>query len=1560
MAQMSLFVENQTISHDGRPLTILKRLSSGLTGEVYKARLDTADGAVDVAVKAMKSLDFPLARELFLQEGGTLAALMRLEEEVKEPLVEGKLKIAPLYYGLSEFKAESQPTEAGGGIPYLVMEFISGTQLPDLLKQQPRLVEIQALTIAWQLYRVLDILHTRLQKTFIDLKFENLWWVNNPESKWGGQLKLTDFGTLEDIRPGDEKRRGVARDLLLGGVYLLNLLSGEMLDYSLGELRERAEPVIDRHREEFTWGARRLLKRLLHRNPQARPQSAAEIVKELRTLLNFWGQAPERLQEMAQNNLAAAEKAAEQAHSAQREMSVEGLEAARRAYAALHILRSKDPARAQENDFRRAETALAVGDYLERGLALLQGRSFAQARQVFEQGINWDENPALLRRWSYVARMGEEIPPADLEARFTEVQALLRQMDERHYNSAARELEALRQASLSQPGLPSRGLEALISEARLFEALDRAQGYAARGQHSQASQAYGEAQQIFQQLPAEFATLVQEETGLITLSRLNEEAKQDLQQAQQALAQLQTALQNQDLEAADTALQNADPLLRALPDRLPSLLTSLRFALQAAAAVPEQAPAFLTLAAHLLTRFTPQERANPEAENLWTVVSALQQALTAARAANPPLLQQHIYQAAALLPEDSRPWVAAALLPAARLAQSAENTEMLQTCARLWAEILPAQAAQAEEWKTQAEAWSQAEAQRRYKQVDSLLAQVQTALMPILPRQDAPSSLKDLFAEAARQAENANSLDIVSLRNAASRLERAGRALVRAKPLAEHDFYRWKEIDSLSQAVKEAWDKAQQTETAQTQANRKLRRDRLSALSQERETLEREWNWAAQASNPELRQMAVSSLRERLSNFLYRCYQVAADDREGLQAALTRLEVMQQTGEAPADPQDNPAVLEIHLRWAQRALDSLGAQAWQDLAQMAGKRAEEIRGEFQEARNAFARGDLGLLAAELDRTRAEQAQNPEWQSLKRQMAQVRAWQAWCEIHQEDFASGEARPAFLQDLRAAVDLKLPPVYLEQSPLQAYLTLARKNLREQTAQYFQARQSVHASEFLALLNRWLQVEATMQAFSAQKPPRQEHKAWLAALYEAARSRKLSEVEKLTASLPLPAGEVPSVFVTPEEWESLRRERERAQQNQQNLRRLGFVAAGVAALCVLLFVGMGIFYLARPDDARQMLQGTYTPTPTLTFTPTITPSPTLTPTLTPTPSLTLTLIPASGFLFSAAALYPPLPAEAQEIWLINNPQAILAPPLAAQGQTTWQAATSEDPKTNGEKFAYTKTGKASVTWQMDVPFREAGLYGVYIVDTKTLSAGPQTFTISLDGQPVQPYRGVNSVTFRSAAQGQKSDQWLSLGMYQAQPGQRLSVAVQLGELTEQTPFAADRVLIVRLAPNAVTMLEALPQERRLASLLDEAAFFEVVDDKPALVKNQGSVFTDALSWGASLLSRSEPVGYVTPIWVDWTPLGILPAGNYEVRIWIPEKHATVSGEYQLLLDGKVLPRDNPAQVNQVDHHSEWWTVGVWQIPQAGAVSVRLVVPSEVAGEIGVDAVVILSIVQ
>lgn len=1558
MAQLSLFVENQTISHDGRPLTILKRLSSGLTGEVYKARLDTADGSVDVAVKAMKSLDFPLARELFLQEGGTLAALMRLEEEVKEPLAEGKLKIAPLYYGLSEFKA--QTAGADEGIPYLVMEFISGAQLPDLLKQQPRLVEIQALTIAWQLYRVLDILHIRLQKTFIDLKFENLWWVNNPESKWGGQLKLTDFGTLEDIRPGDEKRRGVARDLLLGGVYLLNLLSGEMLDYSLGELRERAEPVIDRHKEEFTWGARRLLKRLLHRNPQARPQSAAEVLKELRTLLNFWGQTPERLQEMAQNNLTAAEKAAEQAHSAQREMSVEGLEAARRAYAALHILRSKAPNRAQENDFRRAETVLAIGDYLERGLALLQGRSFVQARQVFEQGINWDENPALLRRWSYVARMGEEIPPADLEARFTELQALLRQMDERHYDSAARELEALRQPSLNQPGLASRGLEALISEARLFEALDRAQNFSAESKYIEASQAYGEAQQLFQQLPTEFAALAQEETGLITLSRLNEDAKKDLQQAQQALAQLQTALQNRDLAASRQALQDLTPWLRALSDRLPSLLALARSALAAAAAAPEQASAFLALAADLLTRLTPQESAAPEAQNLGYLVSALQQALTAARAANPPLLEQHSRQAAALLPEDSRPWAAAALLPAARLAQSAENPVMLQTCARLWAEIFPAQAAQAEEWKTQAETWSQAATQRQREQVDSLLAQAQAILMPILPLQGSALALKDLFAEAARQAENANSLEIVSLQNAASRLERAGRLLVRAKPLAERDSYRLEEIHTFSQALTEAWNKAQQAETAQTQANRKLRRDRLTALSQERAELEKEWNWAAQAADPKLRETAFSSLRERLSQFLYRCYQVAADDHEGLQAALARLEVMQRTGEPPADPQDDPAVLEIHLRWAQRALDSLGAQAWQDLAQMAGKRAEEIRGEFHEAQNAFARGDLGLLAAELDRSRAEHAQDPAWQSLKRQMAQARAWQAWVEARQGIFAAGEADPAFLQDLRAAADLKLPPVYLEQSPLQAYLTLARKNLREQAAQYFQAKKSAHAAEFLELLNRWLQVEATMQVFSAQKPPRQEPKAWLAALYEAARSRKLAEVEKLTASLPLPAGEIPSVFVTLEEWEALRRERERAQQNQQNLRRLGFVAAGFAALCVLLFAGTGIFYLARPDDARQMLQGTYTPTPTLTFTPTLTPSPTLTPTLTPTPSLTPTPIPNSGFLFSVAALYPPLPAEAQEIWLINNPQAILEPPLAAQGQTTWQAATSEDAKAKGEKFAYTKTGKASVTWQMDVPFREAGLYGVYIVDTKTLSAGTQTFTISLDGQPVQPYRGVNTVTFRSAAQGQKSDQWLALGMYQAQPGQRLSVAVQLGELTEQTPFAADRVLIVRLAPNAVTMLEALPQERRLVSLLDEAAFFEVVGDKPAPVKNQGSVFMDALSWGASLLSRNEPAGYVTPIWVDWTPLGLLPAGNYEVRVWIPEKHATINGEYQLLLDGKVLPRESPAQVNQADHANEWWTLGVWQIPQPGAVSLRLVVPPNIAGEIGVDAVVILSIAQ
>jgi hypothetical protein len=90
----------------------------------------------------------------------------------------------------------------------------------------------------------------------------------------------------------------------------------------------------------------------------------------------------------------------------------------------------------------------------------------------------------------------------------------------------------------------------------------------------------------------------------------------------------------------------------------------------------------------------------------------------------------------------------------------------------------------------------------------------------------------------------------------------------------------------------------------------------------------------------------------------------------------------------------------------------------------------------------------------------------------------------------------------------------------------------------------------------------------------------------------------------------------------------------------------------------------------------------------------------------------------------------------------------------------------------------------------------------------------------------------------------------------------------------------------------------------------------------------------------------------------LSPVPAGNYEVQVWIPAQYATAEVEYFLLADGEVVQRDNPSKVNQADHNGVWYTLGIWELPDEAAVTLRLVVEKGAVGEVGLDAVAILRV--
>ncbi|MBI5823889.1 MAG: hypothetical protein HZB18_07680 [Chloroflexi bacterium] len=1561
MAQKNLLQEGQTLDHDGQRLKIIKRLSSGLTGEVYRAVLGPPGNETNVVVKAMKSLDFPLARQLFYKEGETLAFLMHLEEESKDSLADN-LKIAPNYYGLSEFWLEPESM----GFPCLIMEFIHGQEVPKLLKAKGSLDELQALVIAWHLYRILDILHTRLLKTYIDLKFEDLWWVEN-NSKWGGQLRMTDFGTLEEIKPGDEKKRGVARDILLGGVYLLAMLTDHTLEYSIGELKEPANRVINGSQDKTTWGTRRLLKKLLHRNIDARFKSASDVLVELRQLANFWSQPSERLAEMTQKNLATAEDAAEQARAGKKPLSDSGLAAAVRAYSALDILRVKDPERFVENDIQRAKSVLSIGDYFERGYALLQGRSFTLARQTFEEGLLWADDPAVLRRWTHAARIGEDVPPSDFESRFNELKAALDFIDQdepnaQKWQSAWDGFSDLENTALGKPSLKSKGLDYLKTECELYKLMEEAGNCYTRGKFSEAAGLYKEAKEILddgKRVLPNAGKLIEDETGNLAALIRNAEAQIDREKSleQYDLAR-QTLEKGEALQAVEIA-KEAYGLDRDAPFRLEKLTELSVTALEVGSRQTEKMDVFVRASRHFADIGIQEFGGNPAFDKICEAALKLEEAMQTLALSDHAGFCANLEDIHTLLGEKGKVVEGIAVHAASKVGN---QPLFLSVLADSLGRLVPS-SQYPTKWREEASTVSAEQSAKYQEQMDELLREVHFILLPIMPAANESQSLDIILQETANQADIIPGFDLISLRDRSARLEQADVLLGRAtKLVGERDESRRNEIASLSKKVRSEFNAARAALTALIASQTESRRMRLAALSKERIQLDGQLTWFKRGESlgldADTQKPLILPLRQKLLDFIYRCYQVKSGDSEGLADAVRRQKELQETGKDDNSP--DVSVLDSYVKWASRSLDSLGIESWDQIAKLASEqRKEGFAAELEKANNTFAVGDLGSVGEFLDRTRDEFGTFPEWRALKEKLAQALAWNSWCDSKSAQFQSKKADTQLLRDLCAFGKLALPVVYWEKSSARQYL--------DDTEEFLQGvlQQSIktddYGEQFVEAIRSLLDVTWTKYlATSKKEGGKWEKSRWVRRAYEL-REDKRGLMEHIAQTFPPENHEVELRSFSIADWQTAQREEMHSDRINIKNRRLMISAAIAVAVCFALVVAGLVVYKANEEALQQLLFGAYTPTMTLSPTITFTPSITSTITLTPTSTLTPTPVPPSRFLLrDPSSLLPASPVLGDAYWMVNDADAKFDPPLDPQNKT-WIKATSTDANSKSEKFVYTISGNSTVEWTVDVPFDKTGYYQIFVMDTKEYSSETQAFTVLLDQQPAQPFRGTSQVIFDDSQQ--KNDHWISLGVYQVNVGQSVSVKLALGQLAKETPFAVDRLLIVRLSAGNSQMLEGLPSGRELASLLDDfdAKFYEVTADKgPVQVRDRGVLYSDVLGWNGSFSSRALTQPLAIPIWVEWAPVNHLPAGKYEIYVWMPAQHSTAVVDYALLADGKVLERPSPAQVNQRDHAGVWISLGLWDISEEALVSLRMIVAPGVTGEIGVDAIAIVKVDQ
>jgi tetratricopeptide (TPR) repeat protein/predicted Ser/Thr protein kinase len=263
------------------PYRVLKRLGAGGMGEVFLAYDERLDR--QVAIKRIRSDAgaSPDRRERFRREA-------RVAAQLNHPA------LVQIYDVLAE-----------GDVSYIVMEYVEGTNLRQLLEEEPLTVD-EAVVVARDVAAGLAEAH-RQGIVHRDLKSENI--LVTPS----GHAKISDFGIAKSLLKGTEEpltalghvigtyramspeqARGEEvdhrSDLFSLGVLLYESLTGKSPFQAENELatihriiRDRQTPareVVPAVPAELS----ELVDRLLRKDPGLRPQDTGEVLRELEAL----------------------------------------------------------------------------------------------------------------------------------------------------------------------------------------------------------------------------------------------------------------------------------------------------------------------------------------------------------------------------------------------------------------------------------------------------------------------------------------------------------------------------------------------------------------------------------------------------------------------------------------------------------------------------------------------------------------------------------------------------------------------------------------------------------------------------------------------------------------------------------------------------------------------------------------------------------------------------------------------------------------------------------------------------------------------------------------------------------------------------------------------------------------------------------------------------------------------------------------------------------------------------------------------------------------------------
>lgn len=266
-----------TLFHIG-PYRLSKELGRGAMGVVYHAR-DTRTGA-DVALKVLKSAD----NDSLLDRS---RSLNRFEREAKTVQTFHHQSIVKVYDCVF-----SQTDKAPS---FIVMEYLPGPTLAELLQEQDRLPVEQVITIGRQLFDALAYAHRR-KTIHRDIKPSNLIFSGE------GRLKVADFGiakVLDDSQqltltqevlgtfgymPPEQlmstREVNHRADIYAAGVVLYRALTGYLPYNSFDFWARPLKPFTD-YGLTFQPDLETIILRSLATDPDERPQNAEAVLDVL-------------------------------------------------------------------------------------------------------------------------------------------------------------------------------------------------------------------------------------------------------------------------------------------------------------------------------------------------------------------------------------------------------------------------------------------------------------------------------------------------------------------------------------------------------------------------------------------------------------------------------------------------------------------------------------------------------------------------------------------------------------------------------------------------------------------------------------------------------------------------------------------------------------------------------------------------------------------------------------------------------------------------------------------------------------------------------------------------------------------------------------------------------------------------------------------------------------------------------------------------------------------------------------------------------------------------------